>query len=78
MCSSDLALPDGTITTDPWPAGDAPDLAVVTPLPELLSDVLTVDGLDVLPGMAREGRVVNCVVFNLDGPAMRAMVSYDA
>lgn len=72
------ALPDGTITTDPWPADVAPDLATVTPLPEQLSDVLAVDGLDVLPGMTRGGRAVASVVYTLDGPAMRALVSYDA
>jgi len=72
------ALPDGTITTDPWPAGEAPDADLLEPLPELLSDVLAVDGLDLAPGMTRGGRTVASVAYSLRGPAMRAMVSYDA
>lgn len=72
------ALPDGTITTDPWPAVEAPEPELVEELPELTADVVAVDGLDVVPGMTLRARAVTAVAYSLRGPSMRAMVSYDA
>lgn len=72
------ALPSGAITSTPWPVVDAPDLEVVLPLPEERAEVFAVEGLDVMPGMLRDGRAVAGVTFSLDGAVMRARVTYDA
>jgi len=72
------ALPDGTLTTAPWPSADAPDAELVEVLPDVRAEVFPVDGLDLAPNQARGGRTVASVSYTLRGPVMRATVTYDA
>lgn len=72
------ALPDGTLTTAPWPSTDAPDAELVEELPDVRAEAFAVESLALLPNMTRGGRVAASVTYALRGPAMRATVTYDA
>mgnify|MGYP000031043759 FL=1 len=71
------ALPDGTLTTAPWPtaAVDASAQELDTD-PSTNTTAFAPEGLDLLPGLTSAGRTVRDVVYTLDGPALRAAVTW--
>lgn len=69
--------PAGLLTTAPWPAGDIPaDAQELGSDPGAQLTMYATEGIDVLPGQGSAGRVVRGVTYTLNGPALRAAVTW--
>lgn len=71
------ATPTGTLTTAPWPSGEVSDDAQELDTdPSINASTFAPEGLDLLPGLTSAGRTVRDVTYTLDGPALRAEVTW--